>query len=223
MLLCDGRGPGTNVVEIMNALAAHGYESVSTVMAGGPAGGASGAAGDAGDAGDDEGLVGDVMALVDRLGERGWLPEQIGVLGYGVGGRAAFVAAAECELGAAISISPTGVTRSTSLAAPGLGGLARAVRTPWLGLVGGRDWDQPASALRELDAALRAGSPVYTEIVTYPGLDAEFYNDAGDSAAHAASFDTWQRAVEWLNKRVVPRLTPLADAWLARQRDGATT
>jgi carboxymethylenebutenolidase len=60
-------------------------------------------------------------------------------------------------------------------------------------------------------------------VVTYPGVSRTYYRDSYEAAAHAAAFDTWQRVVEWLNRRVVPRSTPLAEAWRARQSTKETS
>ena len=56
-------------------------------------------------------------------------------------------------------------------------------------------------------------SPVYTQLVTYPGVSGTFYQESAESLAHAASFDAWQRALEWFNLRVVPRPSQLAELW----------
>jgi carboxymethylenebutenolidase len=149
----------------------------------------------------DDDALRDVGLVLDHLGERGWSAEQIGLVGYGFGGGIALLAAAEFGLGAAVSVAPVGAPEPLP------------VRTPWLGIFGdGGPWS--------LGETLASRSPVYTELVSYPGVTGEFYRGSSEAPAHAASFDSWQRTVEWLNLRVVPRLTPLAEAWRMRQEKG---
>ncbi|MEU0466086.1 MULTISPECIES: dienelactone hydrolase family protein [Amycolatopsis] len=144
--------------------------------------------------------------LVQRAAERGWTGDQIGLLGLGRGGRAVLDAAAEWCFGAAVSLSPSGP----------LAGVA-AVRTPWLGLFGAEDPGVSAEEVRALGARLAAGTDVYSQVVTYPGVGADFHRRQGDGVSYAASYDGWQRAIEWLELRVAPRLTPLAEQWRRRR------
>jgi len=184
IVLCDA-GRLSDAAEPMNGLAEHGYESVAAEVSGG--------------AGD---VVGSLLA---HLGARGWEAEQVGVIGYGAGGRAALLTAAEFTLGAAVTIAPDGPVSDPR----------EPLRTPWLGLFGG-----DAAGLRRLGETLYERSPVYTEVVCYPAAGSGFHRDSAEAPVHAAAFDSWQRTVEWLNLRVVPRLTPLARAWRARQPAG---
>jgi carboxymethylenebutenolidase len=179
--------------ERMNQLAEHGYESVAADLA------------TAGAGHRDHALVADVGVLLGRLADRGWAPEQVGLIGYGPGARAALLAAAEYTLGAAISIGPAGDIES-------LTSLAARLHTPWLGMFAG---SQLADAER-LGDGLRA-SPAYTEVVQYHRVPEDFYRNPREWATYAAAFDSFQRIVEWLDAHVVPRPTPLAELWLRRQ------
>jgi len=203
VLLRGAGATGLDVFEAMNGLAEHGYESVAADLA---AGGAPG---------DDDALR-SLEALVELLGRRGWTTEQIGLVGYGPGGRIALLAAATTTFGAAVSIDPDGVADIVARAAAG--GLG--MRTPWLGMFGREERATPARAVAELGHALSTSSPMYTQLVSYPGVTGHFYQESGEAVAHAAAFDSWQRIVEWLNARVVPRPTPLAEAWRLRQLMG---
>jgi carboxymethylenebutenolidase len=209
VLLCAWGAEETDTAELMNRLAEHGYESVAADIA-------RGADADGAPLSDD-GLVSDVLTLLDRLALRGWAHEQIGVVGYGLGGRAALLAASECTLGAAVSVNPSGVATATGERLPTLLDSPRGVRTPWLGMFGDRGEQAGRAAAGRLGSALDKLSPVYTQLVVYRGVAGDFYRDSPESAAHTAAFDCWQRIVEWLNLRVVPRLTPLAEAWRRRQ------
>lgn len=199
VVLCDATGLEHDAPEVLNGLAEHGYESLAADLS--SAG--SGSAGSAGLFRDDE-LLRDVATLLGRLGDRGWSPEQIGLVGYGFGGRIALLAAAEFGLGAAVSVAPTALPASPA-----------PLRTPWLGLFGDLDQNVPPREVRQLGEALNSSSPVHTEVVGYPGVGEGFHRDSPEAPAHAAAFDSWQRTVEWLNLRAVPRPTPLAGIWRA--------
>lgn len=211
IVLCDAGALERDAAGFMNGLAEHGYESVAVDLS--PTGGdPTGTT--------DRDLVSDVAVLVGRLGERGWSPAQVGLVGYGFGGRTALLATAEFALGAAVSIAPSGVADAWSDALPPLTQVARHVRTPWLGLFGQQDPGAPADVLARLGSYL-GGSPAHTEVVTYPGVARDFYRDARETLAHVASFDAWQRTIEWLDRRVVPRPTPLAAEWQRRVASAA--
>lgn len=203
LLLCERGDLEHAAAEFMNRLAEHGYESLACDLS--PAGL------------DEDVLVHDVRSLLDRLAERGWAHEQVGLLGYGSGGRVALLVAAELVLGAVVSVEPSGVVAPAGSAACPLEATPPSVRTPWLGMFGTSDGATPRTAVERLGAQLRANSPVFTQVVAYDGVSGVIYRDAREGVAHAASFDSWQRVLEWLNVRVVPRPTPLAEAWRRRR------
>ncbi|MFI5880379.1 dienelactone hydrolase family protein [Streptomyces sp. NPDC051554] len=184
---CEAGGMDRDAADVMNRLAEHGYASIAADLS---ARGSS-----------DGELVTGVGSLLSTLADQGWSHEQVGVIGYGFGGRVAFLAATAFELGASVSVSP----RARDSVRTGLA--AAAPRTPWLGLFG----ECGDGALDPTPTELRAAWAAHTAIVTYPVGD--FYRDSADPAVHAAAFDSWQRTVEWLNLRVAPRPTPLALAW----------
>jgi len=204
ILLGEAERMGDQTVELMNGLAEHGYESVAADLT-------------AIDPDLDDGrAVAALSDLVAHLGTRDWVAQQIGVVGYGSGGRIALRAAAELDLGAAISISPEGMTGGTA-GRPALIDTARPVSTPWLGMFGADDAGAPRDAVLRLSQRLIEPSPAYTELVTYPGVDGDFFHESAEVLGHAAMFDSWQRVVEWLNLRVVPRPSPYAEIWSLKQ------
>jgi carboxymethylenebutenolidase len=154
--------------------------------------------------------------LVTHVGLRGWDQEQIGIVGYGFGGRVALLAAAELNVGAAVSVSPDGVTRAADTR-PALMDTARPVVTPWLGMFGANDEAAPRHAILALADRLTEPSPAYTEFVTYPGVVGDFFYESAEVLGSAAMFDSWQRVIEWLNLRVVPRPSPYAEIWSLRE------
>jgi len=192
LLLMDEGGLDTLAPELMNRLAEHGFESLAA---------------DLGSlALEDAGSVTAVEELLDVLAERGWSRDQVGVVGYGGGGAVALEAARDLTLGAAVSVSPRGVL---DVAEP-------AVRSPWLGMFGELDEEMPLAAVLDLESRVWRGTE-FSRLVVYPGVGAGFYRASASSLDHAASFDSWQRVVEWLNVRVAPRLSPIAERWAERQ------
>ncbi|MCX4428898.1 dienelactone hydrolase family protein [Streptomyces mirabilis] len=202
IVLCDAGALERDAAGIMNGLAERGYESLAVDLSPAPVISV-------------RDLLGDVAVLLRRFGERGWSPEQVGLVGYGFGGRTALLAAAEFELGASVSVAPSGMADTPTEALPPLSRAARPVRTPWLGLFGRQDPGAPPEAVDRLRERLR-DSPAYTQVITYPGVARDFHRDAREALAHATTFDVWQRTVEWLELRVVPRPTPLAEEWQKR-------
>jgi carboxymethylenebutenolidase len=205
ILLTSTGASAHDAADTMNRLAEHGYESVAADL-----GSAT-----SGRTGPDHAVeLADVAALTGMLSERGWSEEQTGLVGYGYGGRIALLASAAAVFGAAVSIEPAGVEQLA--ASPDRIGGSRGVLTPWLGMFSVMGEAARVQSLRTLGRWLWSCSAAYTQIVTYPGVTPAFYQDSRDAIGHAAAFDSWQRVIEWLNLRVVPRPTPLAEAWRAR-------
>jgi carboxymethylenebutenolidase len=178
--------PEIDVVEAMNHLAGDGFESIAAAV--GPGGLAD--------------------ALLARAADRGWEPEQTGVVGIGAGGDLALELARTRLLGAVVSLSPT----------PDLADVAArpVLRTPWLGLFGEHAGDLTRREVGALGLALEAGSDVFSQVVVYPGVGSDFHRRSEDGISFAASYDGWQRVAEWLLARVAARPTPLALAWRER-------
>ena len=85
-------------------------------------------------------------------------------------------------------------------------------------MYGENDPAVPDTACAELDRALRLDAPAYTRSsCATAGVGGDFYRKSTEPLEIAACYDYWQRTIEWLNLRVAPRLTPLAEAWRHRQ------
>lgn len=202
IVVADGDDFPNDATHHLNELAAHGYEGVAADLSG--------------LASDDAALLEIAQALIAHVGQRDWQPEQIGLIGYGIGGRLALVAGAHIALGATISISMTGLSSGTSHLDPRIGDLAERLRTPWLGVFGAADTAAPKTACRELDDVLQERSAVYGRVVRYPGVGPNFFREPREALEISAAYDAQQRVIEWLNARVEPRLTPLAVKWRCR-------
>jgi carboxymethylenebutenolidase len=206
VVLCAAGALDREAAAVLNGLAQHGYESIAV---------------DATAAGiESPDLAVDwVEAALDHLARRTWTAEQVGVVGYGAGGRVAMAAAARLTLGAAVSVAPTSESWPSRAGQPSRW-WSDSVTTPWLGMFGNDVSDIAPSSLSALRDDLATASPVFTRVVQYPEVSGPFYRAAAAATSHAASFDSWQRTVEWLNLRVVPRPSALAVAW-SKARDVA--
>lgn len=213
LLLCEQGGLEREAVDVVNMLAQHGYESLATEIVTG----ASEESQETEDPLRGGGVAQHLKAVIGLALERGWEAEQMGMVGIGLGGRAVLAAASSLHLGAAVSFSPT-VNHTVSDGPDNLlNGAPPAIRTPWLGLFGDRDAAAPPEDVRTLARSLDDHSDEYTQVVRYANVGREFYHRSGDGVSYAASHDGWQRAMEWLDARVTPMLTPLAKEWLGRQ------
>ncbi|PPJ25569.1 dienelactone hydrolase family protein [Nocardia nova] len=181
---------------LMNRLAEHGYESIAAETGHGDRG---------------------VDVLVARASERDWTAEQIGLLGVGRGGRSVLTVAAERDFAAAVSFCD-GAEPNDGTPLRDFDGL---IRTPWLGLFGADDPGVTADDLGLLTTQLASRSRVYAQVVSYPRVGADFYRHGEDGPSYAASYDGWQRTIEWLDARVAPRLTPRARRWRERRVDAS--
>jgi carboxymethylenebutenolidase len=153
----------------------------------------------------DRRVLADVQAAVDFLRAR---PEvagrKIGLTGFCMGGKYAFLAASHCrELSAAVPWY--GMLRAQSLdeANPehALDALAR-VRCPVLALFGADDALIPQQDVDELRKRASAnGLPL--EIVVYPGAGHAFANESRPEVYRpAAASDGWRRALEFFAKHL---------------------
>ncbi len=178
---------------MMNDLAAHGYESVAldTEQV-------------------DDSAHGIALALA-RLAERGWGSEQVGVVGFRAAAASALWTAATFTLGAAVSVDIS----VHAGAFPDVESWLGQLTTPWLGLAASRTPGGVGTHLWPRWPALRTVSAVHTEFVSYPAAAEGYSIDAVDVHSYAAAFDSWQRTAEWLDARVVPRLTARSASWRA--------
>jgi carboxymethylenebutenolidase len=168
----------------------------------------------------DAGVLSDVDASLAYLRHAGeWDDDQIGALGFGLGGRFALAAALRHDFGAAVSMCPTGVVSpSPSGHFATLDDQLGDLGAPWLAIFGASDSLTPLEDVVSLRRALDgAGSDVFTQVVRYRNAGHGFYCDMRATYAQEAAFDSWQRTLEWFEKRVAQRPSPYQAAWLAVQ------
>jgi carboxymethylenebutenolidase len=196
LILCEPDALTVTADEVGNRFAEHGYEAtiadIAEVLTAG-----------------DEAIIGAVAALLQHVSRRDWKPEQVGVVAYGPAGRAALLAARALPIGAAVSaaahLEDFGAEDAREVC---------AASVPWLGMV--TLDDRRPGRIDSFRAATEDASSAYTEVIAYPHVVGAFYHDSREPVEHAAAFDSWQRTLEWLDLRVVPRPTPLALAWQSR-------
>ena len=96
------------------------------------------------------GLLNDLDASIGYLGEAGFAPARIGIVGFCMGGTVAFQASAHRPLGAAVTFYGGGVTEGRFGSRP-MVELAPQLKAPWLGLFGDEDARSPSTRSRPCD------------------------------------------------------------------------
>lgn len=154
--------------------------------------------------GDDEVEV-DLAAVLAHLEARGWRPDQIGVIGFNIGGRLTFLAASRWSLGAAIGFYGAGIVTPHPDLAEGLPSLvdrAPDLRTPWLGIFGDEDHTVALADVDLLASTLAAGSAVRV----HTGAGHAFYCDARPALYRPeAARQAWADTLDWLDGHLAAR------------------
>lgn len=153
----------------------------------------------------DDGILGDVDAAREHLHEMGFADERIGIVGFCLGGRVAFLVAARRSLGAAVTFYGGGIVSGRSDAMPSLVDGVAGMATPWLGFFGDRDKSISVDDVEDLRARLDGEATVPHEVVRYGSAGHGFFCDRRDSYDADAAADAWPRALAWFS-------THLADA-----------
>ncbi|WP_197319380.1 dienelactone hydrolase family protein [Saccharomonospora sp. NB11] len=143
-----------------------------------------------------DGVGGAVLAALDTtlawLVDQGVRGDQLGVVGFDLGGTAALVVAANRKLGAAVSVGGRGIEAPAAAGLPALIDIASDLASPWLGLYGDNGDEAGQAEIDKLKEA--AGrSKVATNVVRYAGASHRFDADP-DAAAEA-----WQRTLSWFD------------------------
>jgi carboxymethylenebutenolidase len=146
------------------------------------------------------GVLNDIDAAIAHLGEAGFPPARIGVVGFCMGGTVAFLAAVRRPVGAAVTFYGGGVTEGRFGMAP-MVELASNLQAPWLGLYGDADQGIPIDQVEQLRAAIRS-APVDTEIVRYPGAGHGFHCDMRADYHKDSALDAWQRTLDWFESHL---------------------
>jgi carboxymethylenebutenolidase len=148
----------------------------------------------------EKGLLGDLDAVLSYLGDSGFAPGRIGVVGFCMGGTVAFLASVRRPLGAGVTFYGGGIAEGR-FGLPPLTELGGALQTPWLGLFGDQDQGIPVDQVEHLRAAL-GSAPVDTEIVRYPEAGHGFHCDKRGSYHEASAKDAWRRTLTWFDSHI---------------------
>jgi carboxymethylenebutenolidase len=151
---------------------------------------------------DDDGLLRDIDAATDHLRQAGLADSQIGVVGFCMGGRVAFLVAARRSLGASVGFYGGGIVTSRF---PQFGPLideAKSLKTPFLGLFGDKDESIPVEDVERIRTEMTKGS-VANDVVRYADAGHGFHCDAraGHYDAEAAA-DGWNRTLAWFDQNL---------------------
>jgi carboxymethylenebutenolidase len=153
----------------------------------------------------DERLLMDIDATFVHLARAGWQPESVGMVGFCIGGRITFLAAAERSFGAAAGLYGGGIVTPAerfAVSLPSLLPAAGGLRTPWIGLFGDLDQTIPVEDVEKLRAEL-ALAHVATEIVRYRDAGHAFHCDERPGYVAAAATDAWARTLAWFDRYLV--------------------
>jgi carboxymethylenebutenolidase len=141
------------------------------------------------------GLTSDLDATLSYLSDAGFQSNQVGIVGFCMGGTVAFLAATRYPLGAAVTFYGGGIA-SGRFGTPSQIELAPDLVAPWLGLYGDLDQGIPVDEVEALrEAAAKASVP--TEVLRYPDAEHGFHCDARSSYHQASSRDAWPRTLAW--------------------------
>lgn len=144
-----------------------------------------------------DGLAADVRAAYAWLcRDPGVDPARTAAVGYGVGGRAAFLANAIAPLSAAVAYSASGI-------APDLLGLVSDLHAPQLLHWGGRDAHVPPSERHAVTEALRAAGKPFVS-VEYSEAEEGFFRERGPQFHAASAAESWALTLGFLQHRLDP-------------------
>jgi carboxymethylenebutenolidase len=139
-----------------------------------------------------DGALADAVAAYDFATKRG--SEQVGVVGFSLGGHIAYLAATALPFAAVVAAYPgwlAGTEIGLSQPAPTLERSA-GIRGQVLVLIGDADHAISGAERDAIDGAL-ATAGVTHEVVTYPGVQHGFMCDRRDTYDAAAAKDAWAR------------------------------
>ena len=134
-----------------------------------------------------------VMADTDTafgwLADHGVPSDQMGIIGFDLGGSVAVVVAAKRSLGAAVTLAGDHITDPLSDDLPSPLEAAPELTCPWLGLFGGRSTDPSPDDVEKLRSAV-------ADVVIYPDVDHRFDVDEATFA------NAWQRILNWFDSHL---------------------
>ena len=144
-----------------------------------------------------EGLESDLTATLEHLAVAGYAPQQVGIVGFCMGGSVVVLAAARHALGGAASFYGGGLAAGR-FGLPPLIELAPDLQTPWIGFFGDLDQSIPVDQVEQMREAAK-GASVPSEVVRYADAEHGFHCDARSSYHESSAKDAWRRTLEWFD------------------------
>ncbi len=125
---------------------------------------------------------------------------RVGIIGFCVGGFAAFLAACRCDPRVTVAFYAGGIVHERPHAAlrPVLAE-APSIRAPILCLFGGDDGGIPPADVDAIRARLDAGTAAH-EVIVYPGAKHAFFNDLRPAFHPEAARAAWDETRAWLER-----------------------
>jgi len=142
-----------------------------------------------------DGILEDLDAAAEYIGEEGIPLRKIGAVGFCMGCTVSFDMAVERDIGAAVTFYGGGIRTGRFGFAP-MAETAPKLRVPWLGIFGDLDHNIPIEEVEELRAAA-ASSGHPTDVIRYADADHGFHCDVRASYNEAAARDGWSRTLAW--------------------------
>lgn len=146
-----------------------------------------------------DGLEHDLAAALATLrGLPGVAPDRVGLVGFCVGGLAAFIGACRLDPAATVSFYGGGIVRERpQLRFKPVIGETATIRAPVLCLFGAEDKGIPPADVEAIREALDR-LPVAHEVVVYPDAGHAFFCDMRPAYHAASAADAWRRTLTWL-------------------------
>jgi carboxymethylenebutenolidase len=152
----------------------------------------------------EQGIADDIDATLGWLAGEGFSPENVGIVGFCMGGSVTLWTAANRTLGAAVTFYGGGLAESR-FGFPPLIELGAHLKTPWLGLYGEIDAGIPLDQVEKLRLETDRAA-VDAEIATFPNADHGFHCDDRPAVFNAAAArDAWSRTLRWFGEYITRR------------------
>ena len=148
-------------------------------------------------------VMSDLDTVVNWAQQRGGDTERLGITGFCWGGRVTWLYAAHNpKVKAGVAWYGRLVGEATPNSPKHPVDIAQNLKTPVLGLYGGKDTGIPLESVNRMKAELAKGNSK-SEFVVYPDAGHAFHADYRPSFNEADAKDGWRRALDWFRKHGV--------------------
>jgi carboxymethylenebutenolidase len=143
---------------------------------------------------DSDEMISDARAALEYLRDRSFVdPDNLGCMGFCIGGHMTYLTACETDVKAAASFYGGGVAAPEGPGGkPGTLGRTVGIQGRILCLFGEKDGFIPADQVAAVETALKEAGTKH-EVVVYPGADHGFFCDQRATYQKAAADDAWER------------------------------